>query len=154
MGKATPHPADRQPCGYKSTHQRGAIACPSYQLLRNRVGYFWRDGKDLGGWVLGLSFLCSVVCFVFLLTYQFFSFITSCCISLLYVIKIPNDFLSLSLSLYQDTSYIPSLLSSATDSQFQSVSSRIVYCSLSTSLSITTANFLFFSGSTISSSDS
>jgi hypothetical protein len=44
---------------------------------------------------LGLSFLCSVVCFVFLLTYLFFGFITSCCISLLYVIKIPNDFLSL-----------------------------------------------------------
>jgi hypothetical protein len=54
---------------------------------------FWRDGKDPGGWVLGLSFLCSVVCFVFLLTYLFFGFITSCCISLLYVIKIPNDFL-------------------------------------------------------------
>jgi hypothetical protein len=48
MGKATPHPADRQPCGYKSTHQRGAIACPWYQLLRNRVGYFGGTGKILG----------------------------------------------------------------------------------------------------------
>jgi hypothetical protein len=38
------------------------------------------------------------LCFVFLLTYLFFGFITSCCISLLYVIKIPNDFLSLHLS--------------------------------------------------------
>jgi hypothetical protein len=48
MGKATPHPADRQPCGYKSTHQRGAIACPWYQSLRNRVGYFGGTGKILG----------------------------------------------------------------------------------------------------------
>jgi hypothetical protein len=39
-GKATLHSADRQPCGYKSIHQRGAIACPWYQSLRNREGYF------------------------------------------------------------------------------------------------------------------
>jgi hypothetical protein len=63
MGKATPHPADRQPCGYKSTHQRGAIACPWYQSLRNRVGYFGGTERSWG-WVLSLSFLCSVVCFV------------------------------------------------------------------------------------------
>jgi hypothetical protein len=56
MGKATPHPADRQPCGYKSIHQRGAIACPWYQSLRNRVGYL--EGRERSwGWVLGLSFL-------------------------------------------------------------------------------------------------
>jgi hypothetical protein len=73
---------------------------PLVPVASKQSGIFWRDGKDLGGWVLGLSFLCSIVCFVFLLTYLFFGFITSCCISLLYVIKIPNDFLSLSMSYY------------------------------------------------------
>jgi hypothetical protein len=64
------------------------------------IGWDVLEGRERSwGWVLGLSFfLCSVVCFVFLLTYLFFGFITSCCISLLYVIKIPNDFLSLSVS--------------------------------------------------------
>jgi hypothetical protein len=66
MGKATPHPAGRQPCGYKSAHQRGAIARPWYQSLQNR--WVILEGRERSwGWVLGLSFLCSVVCFVSLL---------------------------------------------------------------------------------------
>jgi hypothetical protein len=86
MGKATPHPADRQPCGYKSTHQRGAIAWPWYQLLRNRVGYFGGTGKILGlgfgsfFYVFGCLFCVSVVrsaCLCVL-----FGFITSCSNSL------------------------------------------------------------------------
>jgi hypothetical protein len=69
MGKATPHPGDRQPCGYEPTHQRGAIACPCYQSLRNRVGYFGGTGKilGLGFWsfffVFGCLFCVSVVLF-------------------------------------------------------------------------------------------
>jgi hypothetical protein len=54
------------------------------------------EGRERS-WGLGFGsffFLCWVVCFVFLLTHLFFGFITSCCTSLLYVIKIPNDFLS------------------------------------------------------------
>jgi hypothetical protein len=67
MGKATPHPADRQACGYNPTHQRGAIACPWYQSLRNRVGYFGGTGKILGlgfgsfFFVFGCLFCVSVV---------------------------------------------------------------------------------------------
>jgi hypothetical protein len=38
---------------------------------------FQSSGTDLGDWVLGILFLCSVICFVFLLTYLFFGFIIS-----------------------------------------------------------------------------
>jgi hypothetical protein len=53
------HPAERQLCGYKSTHQRGAIACLWYQSLRNRVGYFGGTGEILGLGI-GSFFLCLV----------------------------------------------------------------------------------------------
>jgi hypothetical protein len=57
-----PGPADRQPCGYKSTYQRGAIACPWYQSLQNRVGYFGGTGEILG---LGFGSFFFVFCCLF-----------------------------------------------------------------------------------------
>jgi hypothetical protein len=61
MGKATLHTADRQPCGYKSIHQQGAIACPWYYSLRNRVGYFRGTGEILG-LGFGSFFFVSLLC--------------------------------------------------------------------------------------------
>jgi hypothetical protein len=91
MGKATPHPADRQPCGYKSTHREVQSPAPGTSCFEIEWDILEGRERGLG---FGSFFLCSVVCFVFLLTYLFFGLITSCCISLLYVINIPNDFLS------------------------------------------------------------
>jgi hypothetical protein len=89
--EATLHPADRQPCGYKPIHQRGAIACPCYQSLRNRVGYFGRTGEILG-LGFGSFFLCLVVCLFFVVVVTcsrlslclFFGFIASCSHSLFF----------------------------------------------------------------------
>jgi hypothetical protein len=63
MGKATPHPADRQPCGYKSTHSEAQSPAPG--TSRFEIEWDILEGQERSwGWVLGLSFLCSVVCFV------------------------------------------------------------------------------------------
>jgi hypothetical protein len=70
-GKAALHPADRQPCGYKPIHQRGAIACPWYQSLRNRVGYFGGTGEILG-LGFGSFFLCLVVFLFFFFVFFFY----------------------------------------------------------------------------------
>jgi hypothetical protein len=90
-GKATLHPADRQPHGYKPIHQRGAIACPWYQSLRNRVGYFGGTGEILG-LGFGSFFLCLAVFLFFVFLFLFlrvaaclcvlFRIITSCSNSL------------------------------------------------------------------------
>jgi hypothetical protein len=85
MGKATPHPLDRQPYGYKSNTSE--VQSPAPGTSRFEIGWVILEGRERSwGWVLGLSFLCSVVCFVSLLYVAtlcvLFGFITSCSNSL------------------------------------------------------------------------
>jgi hypothetical protein len=99
MGKATPHPADWQPCGYNPIHQRGAIACPWYQSLRNRVGYFGGAGEILG-LGFGSFFLCLVVFLFFYFCFYvwplvFVSFWLYNLVFTAFFIKKLNDYLCL-----------------------------------------------------------
>jgi hypothetical protein len=80
MGKATSHPADEQPCSYKSTHQQAQLPAPGTSRFGIRWVILERQERSWG-WVLGLSFLCSVVCFVsvvrsyFVCTFWLYNFV-------------------------------------------------------------------------------
>jgi hypothetical protein len=64
MGKATPHPADRQPCGYRSAHQRGAPGTSRFEIEWNILEgreRSWGLGFGSFFFVFGCLFCVSVV---------------------------------------------------------------------------------------------
>jgi hypothetical protein len=86
MGKATAHPADRQRAVTNRHTSEAQSPAPGTSCFEIEWDILKRRERSWG-WVLGLSFLCSIVCFVSLLYVAaclciLFGFITLCSNSL------------------------------------------------------------------------